>query len=198
MNRNTNRAEARRADKSRRKIGSEIGTMPNHTRSGPCPIRLSAIHDEEVIRSTWMDCLRDLRAQLEKAAHGLDVQGNMDEAGTRLGILYAVLKSMDCEAPCCLERNLNKARIARCLNALQRVGGAFHKAYDPTEPNYHPSEQRSLIMRVLRAVPAAEEFQGIVGDLRVPFCACPNYEQAYLRGRVTIKCRHCQSTLEVG
>ena len=166
--------------------------------SGVCPVRLSAMGDEEVLRSTWVVCLRDLRAHLEKAARGVDVQSNLDEAGTRLSILYVVLMTMGYEAPCCLEGNLNKARIARCLNALRREGGAFQEAYDPTEPNYHPSERRSLIMRVLQSVPEAEEFQGIVGDLRVPFCACPDCEQAYSRGQMTFECRYCHSILGGG
>lgn len=161
-----------------------------------CTGRLAAITDEQVLRTTWVDGLRDLSAHLERAARGVDMKENLDEAGSRLSILFGVLRTMSYESPCCLGANLNNVGPARCLNALRRAGWAFQEAYQPMGPGRDPVVRKGLIRTVLKAVPEEGELSEIVGDLRVPFCACPDCEKAYSQGHFVFECRHCHSILK--
>ena len=118
MNRNINRAEARRADKTRRGIGSRFGVAPNRTVSGICPVWLSAVGNQQICRATWMDCLRELNGHLTEIKQGINVPSNMDAALHRMGVLGLVTQVVSKGLPCCPEGSSNKARYTQLHDTL--------------------------------------------------------------------------------
>ena len=198
MNKNMSRADARRADKSRRKTRSRIRMTPNCSTSDLCPVRLSAIYNEQVLRNTWMDCLSDLRAQLTEIKHGINVPSNMEAAITRMGILGLVVQWMTFDLHCCLEASLNKARIVKFRDKLMGSGHLMLHADQAAASAQGAEELACLIGLALEGLPSAEALAGIVEEFPVPFCLCSSCGESY-RGALTLfQCRHCYSLLEIG
>ena len=194
---NINRAEARRAEKRHRKFKSEVGTTPNHTQSSFCPIRLSAIHDEQVIRSTWMDCLRDLRERLTEIKHGVNLSGNMEIALDQIGGFGLIVQMASREMPCCLETNLNKARSVKFIDIMKDLNRLMMYA-DQAMASAQAADLPALIDLVLERLPTSEDLSGIVNDFPVPFCLCSSCRETFYGAPTVIHCRHCYTIMEIG
>lgn len=193
-----NRAEARRADKSHRKIGSKVGTTPNCAASGPCPVRVSAFEDEQVIRNTWVDCLRDVRHHFTEVKHGVNVPSNMDAALLRFSVVRRIGGINSKEMPCCLEANLNNARIVKFVDVLEGLVPLLACVIQVAASAQEAAELPRLIDLLLEGLPRAEDLAGIVDDFRLPFCLCSECIGSYHGVPTVFQCRHCYSILEIG
>ena len=198
MNRNMNRADARRAEKSRRKIRSGVRTTPNPSVGDLCPVRLSAIDNEQMLRKTWMDCLSELREHLTQIKHGVNIPGTMDAVMYRMGILGMIAQARSLELPCCLEANLNQARIVKFASTLRELALVLDRADKAAASAQGTALVPSLIGLILDGLPSAEDLAGIVNDFPVPFCLCSNCGESYLGAPTVCECRHCHTLFLTG